>query len=142
MIQFWSNTPVYIALVSSLELLLEVSDCFLEHQSMRVLLKIWTVDVTESQSDIPLTWSTSKYVLMKLDYSWYCWFLYLLLWSNISGGFHKFYRFHFLSIWWVHVDGAWGIIWHVWDKGKQVLLANSCSHWVSWWYIEDHSKFG
>ena len=32
LIQSWYNTPVYIVLVSTLELILEVSDCFFEHQ--------------------------------------------------------------------------------------------------------------
>ena len=31
LIYFWSTTPVYIALVSELEIILEVYVCFLEH---------------------------------------------------------------------------------------------------------------
>ena len=40
-----------IALVSALEMLLEVSDYFLEHHSMRVTLKRLNVDVTEILED-------------------------------------------------------------------------------------------
>ena len=40
MIQFLSNTDVYIALVSALGMLLYISDCLLAHQSTRVPLKI------------------------------------------------------------------------------------------------------
>ena len=40
-----------IALISALELLLEVSDCFLAHKYIRVKLKIWAVDITESLPD-------------------------------------------------------------------------------------------
>ena len=40
LIQFWSYTPVFIALVYTFELLPEVSDFFLAQQYMRVLLKL------------------------------------------------------------------------------------------------------
>ena len=52
--QFLSSTTVYIALVSALGMLLEVSNGFFGRQSMRVLLKICTIDVTESLRDISL----------------------------------------------------------------------------------------
>ena len=38
LIQYWYNTPVYIALVYKLKLLLEVSDYLLENQYMMVPL--------------------------------------------------------------------------------------------------------
>ena len=40
LVQFGYNTPVHIAIFSALELILEVSYCFLAQQSMRVTLKI------------------------------------------------------------------------------------------------------
>ena len=39
LIQFLYNTPVYISLVSALELPLDVSGCFLAHQTMMIPLK-------------------------------------------------------------------------------------------------------
>ena len=47
LIQFWSNTTVYIALVSALGLIIDVSGCFLEHESIMVPLNKWYVEVTE-----------------------------------------------------------------------------------------------
>ena len=38
---------MYSALVSALELLLEVSYCFMANESMRVPLNIWTDDIIE-----------------------------------------------------------------------------------------------
>ena len=40
LIQSLSNTPVYISLVSKLELLIDISDFLLAHQYMRVPLNI------------------------------------------------------------------------------------------------------
>ena len=67
--QFLSSTTVYIALVSALGLLLEVSNCFFGRHSMRVRLKICAIDVTESLPDISLELYSSQYVWRKLDYS-------------------------------------------------------------------------
>ena len=41
LIQFWYNNTVYIALVSDFELIIYVSDCFLENQSIVVPLERW-----------------------------------------------------------------------------------------------------
>ena len=69
------------------------------------------------------------------------WFMYLLLWSIIGGGFLQFYEFYFLSTWWVHVDGAWGIPCHVWEQKNKALLVHSYIHRGALWYIEDYRKF-
>ena len=42
LIHFWSNTPVYIAIVSLFELLLNVLDFLRAHQFMTVPLKRWS----------------------------------------------------------------------------------------------------
>ena len=64
-----SNTPVYIAIVSIFELILEVSDFFLAHLFMMVPLKRQTVYVNERVSEIFTAWYASRYVWRKLEYS-------------------------------------------------------------------------
>ena len=54
---FWSNTPLYIALVSAFELIIDVSDYLLAHQLIMVPLKRWTVEIIESLSEMSLAWS-------------------------------------------------------------------------------------
>ena len=72
----------------------------------------------------------------------FCWFLHILIWSNIGEGFNEFYKFSFLVTRWVNVYGARDIPCHIWEQGNQVLLVYLCSHWSAWWDIEDHSEFG
>ena len=68
LVQFLSTTPVYIDLVSALEMIHKVSICLLENQSAMVPLKRREVDVTESLSVISLAWSASQYVWRNFDY--------------------------------------------------------------------------
>ena len=77
LVQFWSKTPVWIVLVSSLELSIKVSGCLFEHQYMRVPLNRWNVDVTERLSDKSMAWYALQYVWRKFDYS-----LFLLISSS------------------------------------------------------------
>ena len=67
-IQFWSTTPVFIALVSALELIHRFLVCFLERQSNMMTLKRWAVDVTNILSFLSLAWSASQYVWIKSEY--------------------------------------------------------------------------
>ena len=68
LVQFLSTTPVYIYLVTALELIHKVSIYLLENQSTMVPLKRREVDVTESLSVISLAWSASQYVWRKFGY--------------------------------------------------------------------------
>ena len=105
LIQFWSNTPVKISLVFTLELLLGFLDCCLEHQYIMIPLKKWYSDVTERLLLISFAWSPSKYVSSKLEY--YCvWFIYSLStlnkhWSGISSVLEIFFLEYIICLcWW------------------------------------------
>ena len=60
---------------------------------------------------------------------------------TLMGGSLQFCEFYFLNTWWVNVDGAWDIPWHVWEQKNQVMLMHSYSHWGALWDIEDRSEF-
>ena len=49
---------MYIAIVSEFDLIIEVSDCFLAHQSIMVLLNRWAVEVSEHLSEISIAISS------------------------------------------------------------------------------------
>ena len=70
MIQFWSNTPVYIDLTSAFKFFWDVSNCFLVHQSMPMPLKRQAFEVTDHPSEISLSLSTLHYLWRVMEHSW------------------------------------------------------------------------
>ena len=63
---FWYTTPVYISLVSVLELVFIIFVCYLENQLKMVILSRSEVDVTDCLPVRSLEWSASQYVWRKL----------------------------------------------------------------------------
>ena len=103
LIQFLSNTPVYISLVYSMEIMWVILGCFLSHQYMLVLLKSWSVELIENLPERSLSWYLLNYVWMMLDYSW------ALLISAISALKKHWYGLSFnLNIFFLeHVIVSW-----------------------------------